>query len=229
MWALAHDRVPLKLNHRSGNRRIGRGQRAKRDAGEEHHPVFESLVPAVSLLRVDPGSRVFESNLLDSRFGTAVWDAVAAAGEEFGIRPIAPCEARRIEAGIFNYGCDMTLDDTPFQITGMERLVESQEQDYLAKEALERLRETGVDRKLVGMFLEGDQLRAELSRSWPVISGGDEVGCVTHAVWSPASRRTSATCGSRSSWPNPGPGSKWSPKTEWSWVPSLPRSRSSTR
>jgi aminomethyltransferase len=127
----------------------------------------------------------FEINVLDRRDGAALWDAVAAAGEEFGIRPIAPCEARRIEAGIFNYGSDMTLDDTPLHITGMERLVEPQEQDYLGKDALERLRQTGVDRKLVGMHLEGDQLRAELSRPWPVLSGGSMVGRVTDAVWSP--------------------------------------------
>jgi aminomethyltransferase len=67
----------------------------------------------------------------------------------------------------------------------MERLVEPQEQDYLGKDALERLRQTGVDRKLVGMHLEGDQLRAELSRPWPVLSGGSMVGRVTDAVWSP--------------------------------------------
>jgi aminomethyltransferase len=127
----------------------------------------------------------FEINVLDERDGAAIWDAVAAAGEEFDIRPIAPCEARRIEAGIFNYGSDMTLDDTPFHVSGMERLVEPQEQDYLGKAALERTRETGVDRKLVGMFLEGDQLRAELSQPWPVLSGNDEVGRVTDAVWSP--------------------------------------------
>jgi aminomethyltransferase len=127
----------------------------------------------------------FEVNVLDWGHGAVIWEAVAAAGEEFDIRPIAPCEARRIEAGIFNYGSDMTLDDTPFHVSGMERLVEPQDQDYLGKEALERIRETGVDRKLVGMFLEGDQLRAELSQSWPVLSDGDEVGRVTDAVWSP--------------------------------------------
>ena len=84
----------------------------------------------------------FEINVLNRADGAAIWDAVAAAGEEFEIRPIAPCEARRIEAGIFNYGSDMTLDDTPFHVSGMERLVEPQDQDYLGKEALERLRET---------------------------------------------------------------------------------------
>ena len=127
----------------------------------------------------------FEINVLEHGAGSAVWDAVASAGEEFEIRPIAPCEARRIEAGIFNYGSDMTLDDTPFHITGMERLVEPQDQAYLGKAALEALRETGVDRKLVGMFLEGDQLRAELSRVWPVFHEGEVVGRVTDAVWSP--------------------------------------------
>ena len=127
----------------------------------------------------------FEVNLLDSSRGADLWNAVATAGEEFDIRPIAPCEARRIEAGIFNYGSDITLADTPFHVTGMERLVEVQDQDYLGKERLERLRTEGVDRKLVGMILEGDQLRAELSEVWPAFSDGRQVGRVTDAVWSP--------------------------------------------
>ena len=57
-----------------------------------------------------------------------------------GVRhpPIAPCEARRIEAGIFNYGSDITLGDTPFHVMGLERLVEEQPQDYIGKDALER-------------------------------------------------------------------------------------------
>ena len=127
----------------------------------------------------------FEVNLLDSSRGADLWNAVATAGEEFDIRPIAPCEARRIEAGIFNYGSDITLADTPFHVTGMERLVEVQDQDYLGKERLERLRTEGVDRKLVGMILEGDQLRAELSEVGPAFSDGRQVGRVTDAVWSP--------------------------------------------
>ena len=42
----------------------------------------------------------FEVNLLDGSCGDQVWDAIMAAGEEFAIRPIAPNEARRVEAGI---------------------------------------------------------------------------------------------------------------------------------
>ena len=80
----------------------------------------------------------FEVNLLDGARGADLWDAIMAAGEEHGIRPIAPNEARRIEAGIFNLGSDRSFHDTPFHVTGLERLVEEQSQDYIGKEALEQ-------------------------------------------------------------------------------------------
>jgi len=131
----------------------------------------------------------FEVNLLDYSRGDDLWNAVAGAGEEFGIKPIAPCEARRIEGGIFNYGSDMTLDDTPLHVMGLERLVEDQPQDYMGKAALEALKTKGVDRKLVGLDLPGDQLRAELSRTWDVVRDGTTVGRVTDAVWSPGLER----------------------------------------
>jgi len=131
----------------------------------------------------------FEVNLLDYSRGDDLWDAVAGAGEEFGIKPIAPCEARRIEGGIFNYGSDMTLNDTPLHVMGLERLVEDQPQDYIGKKALEELQAKGVDRKLVGLDLPGDQLRAELSRYWDVVRDGKKVGYVTDAVWSPGLER----------------------------------------
>jgi aminomethyltransferase len=127
----------------------------------------------------------YEINLLDSSRGTELWDAIMRAGEAFDIRPIAPCEPRRLEAGIFNYSSDMTLADTPLHIMGLERLVEEQSADYLGKTALEALKRTGVDRKLVGVLLDGEPLDAELSRPWPVVANDRVVGRVTDAVWSP--------------------------------------------
>jgi dimethylsulfoniopropionate demethylase len=52
-------------------------------------------------------------------------NAVLDAGEEFGIRVAAPSMAKRVEAGMMNYGSDMTIENNPFQITGLERLVRS--------------------------------------------------------------------------------------------------------
>ncbi len=131
----------------------------------------------------------FEINLLDPTRGDDLWNAVFDAGEEHNIRAVAPVEARRIEAGIFNYGSDMTLDDTPLHIMGLERLVEDQPQDYIGKGALETLKRTGVDRKLVGIEWSGEELRAELTWVWPVVQNGTQVGKVTDAVWSPKLER----------------------------------------
>jgi aminomethyltransferase len=127
----------------------------------------------------------FEVNLLDGSRGDDLWNAILDAGDEHGIRPIAPSEPRRIEAGIFNYGSDMRITDTPFHVMGLERLVEEQEQDYVGKDALERIRTDGVDRKLVGIELLGDELRAEMSEYWDAFEDGVKVGHVTDAVWSP--------------------------------------------
>jgi glycine cleavage system aminomethyltransferase T len=127
----------------------------------------------------------FEVNLLDASRGAELWDAIMSAGEEFDIRPIAPSEARRVEAGIFNYGSDMTLRDTPFHVMGLERLVEEQPQDYIGKEALERIRNEGVGRKLVGIRFDSDEPIVGITRPWLARCGGREVGQVTDAVWSP--------------------------------------------
>jgi glycine cleavage system aminomethyltransferase T len=127
----------------------------------------------------------FEVNLLDGSRGDELWDAIMAAGEEFSIRPIAPNEARRVEAGIFNWGSDISLSDTPFHVMGLERLVEEQPQDYIGKAALERIRREGVDRKLVGIEFDGGEPLEGITRSWPAHSDGRLVGRVSDAVWSP--------------------------------------------
>jgi glycine cleavage system aminomethyltransferase T len=131
----------------------------------------------------------FEVNLLDGSQGDTVWDAIMAAGEEFAIRPIAPNEARRVEAGIMNCGSDFTLADTPFHITGLERLVEEQPQDYVGKDALERLRREGVDRKLVGIEFDSREPITGITVTWPAHHDGSQVGRVTDAVWSPGLER----------------------------------------
>lgn len=127
----------------------------------------------------------YEINLLDGSRGSELWDAIMEAGAEFDIRPISPSEARRVEAGIFNYGSDITLADTPLHVMGLERLVEEQDADYIGKQALETLRRTGVDRKLVGITFGGGAGELALTQMWPVHHDGRAVGRVTDVTWSP--------------------------------------------
>jgi glycine cleavage system aminomethyltransferase T len=127
----------------------------------------------------------YEVYLRDPTRGGELWDRIMEAGRPHDIRPIAPCEARRIEAGIFNYGSDMTIANNPFEIMGLERLVEAQEADYIGKAALEEIRERGVSRKLVGIEVGGEPLPFELHEKRPALHEGKAVGTVTDLIWSP--------------------------------------------
>ena len=122
----------------------------------------------------------FEIYLRDGSRGLELWDRVVAAGEPYRIRAIAPSDQRRLEAGIFNYGNDMGIEDTPFHVTGMERLVEF-DADFIGKEALQRIAAEGVDRKLVGVEIGGEPFRLWLEDFWPVRHGGETVGRLTSA------------------------------------------------
>jgi aminomethyltransferase len=122
----------------------------------------------------------YEIYLRDSSRGTELWDAVMKAGEPYEIRAIAPSDQRRLEAGIFNLGNDMGVEDTPLHVTGMERLVEPSA-EFIGKPALEKLAAQGVDRKLVGVEIGGEPFRMWLEDFWPVRSNGGTVGRLTSA------------------------------------------------
>jgi aminomethyltransferase len=131
----------------------------------------------------------YEVFLTDPSRGDELWEAIMEAGAPYGIRPIAPCEARRIEAGIFNYNSDFTAENNPFEVTGLERLVETQEAGYIGKGALEHIRERGITRKLVGIEAAGDPSFFEITEARPALAGGQRVGRVTDLVWSPRLER----------------------------------------
>jgi glycine cleavage system aminomethyltransferase T len=130
----------------------------------------------------------YEIYLRDGSRGDDLFERVFQAGEPYGLRVIAPSEARRIEAGIFNFGSDMRFSDTPLHVTGLERYVElDQEADFIGRDALRRLRDEGVDRKLVGVELGGPPMTDEgaLNDFWPVLDAAQPVGRITAGAWSP--------------------------------------------
>ena len=135
----------------------------------------------------------FEIYLRDPTRGDDLWRLVEEAGRPNSIRAIAPSEARRVEAGIFNYGSDIGPGDTPFHVTGLERLAElDQEAGFVGKDALARIAAEGVDRKLVGIEIGGAPMTDEgaLNEFWAVRDGDEHrVGHVTAGAWSPRLER----------------------------------------
>ena len=127
----------------------------------------------------------YEVYLRDPSRGEDLWNRIMEAGAPHNIRPIAPSQIRRIEAGIFRYGADMTIENNPFEVTGLERMVEDQEADYIGKDALMRIKAEGVKRKLVGIEISGEAQANEFPEAVPAYQDGKEVGRVTSIVWSP--------------------------------------------
>jgi len=130
------------------------------------------------------GELGYEIYLRDGSRGTELWERVMDAGRPYNIRPTGPSDIRRIEAGILNYGADMTLENNPYEV-GLERLVDlDKEADFIGKEALKRIRAAGVKRKLVGVELHGEPVEFNMTR-WPVRQDRATIGAVTSAVYSP--------------------------------------------
>src|ERR671911_2923674 len=126
-----------------------------------------------------------------SRDGLKLWDRVLEAGEPHGLSPIGPCHIRRIEGGILALGCDMWYDTNPYEVGyGYKWMVElEQEQHFVGREALKRISEEGVSRKLVGVELGGSNLGSYNDGSmidyFPVYKEGERIGKVTSACFSP--------------------------------------------
>lgn len=125
----------------------------------------------------------YEIYLLGQERGGDLWEILMAAGEPHGIAPGSPNRIRRIEGGVLDYASDMTPDENPIEL-GLDRLIEW-DKDFLGKAALERIRDEGVARRLVGIFLDGPALQKNNEHRWPITSGGEQVGYVTNSVHSP--------------------------------------------
>ena len=126
----------------------------------------------------------YEIYLRDGSRGDELWERIMEAGRPHDIRPTGPSDIRRIEAGILNWGADMTLENNVYEV-GLEYLVEEGKRaEYIGREALGRIKEAGVQRKLVGVEIEGARI-AMNAAPWRVKPGGEESGRVTSAIYSP--------------------------------------------
>ena len=128
------------------------------------------------------GEMGYEIYLRDPSRGNELWERIMEAGKPYNIRPIAPCEARKIEAGIMNHGQSMNIENNPYEIMG---LVEDQSTDYIGKDALKKIKEEGVKKRLVGIKVELERTALWMEDAWPVFKEGKQIGKITDLAWSP--------------------------------------------
>jgi len=137
----------------------------------------------------------YEIYLTDTSRGNELWGTLMEVGAPFNVRPTGPSDIRRIEGAIFNWGADMTYENNPFEM-GLGRLVDFglADEASISIAALRRIEALGVSRRIVGVELDGEPFPALNNVKWAAFAGGEWVGMVTSAIYSPRLSRNIGYC-----------------------------------
>jgi aminomethyltransferase len=115
----------------------------------------------------------------------ALWEAVATAGEAFGLRPcgLASRDTLRLEAGMPLYGNELGRDVNPYE-ANLGRVVKLDKGDFVGREALAEIAETGPRRRLIGLAMRDEGIARH---GYPVVADDSDevVGGVTSGSLSP--------------------------------------------
>ena len=127
----------------------------------------------------------YELYLQDGSRGTELWEKIMAAGQPFGLQPGHTSSIRRIEGAMLSYHADMDIRTNPFEL-GLDRLVAlDAPHEFIGKSTLQKIKQSGVTRKQVGLVIDGEPFTGPNTTFWPVETDGQAVGKVTSAVYSP--------------------------------------------
>jgi aminomethyltransferase len=157
----------------------------------------------------------YEIYLLDTSRGNELWETLMEVGKPYKVRPTGPSDIRRIEGAIFNWGADMTYDNNAFEM-GLERLVDFslKDEDCISIAAYRRIKDRGVGRRIVGVEIDGAPFPGLNNVKWSAKkAGGDVVGKVTSAIYSPRLKRNIGYCWVPTALA--APGTTLSVDTEW--------------
>jgi aminomethyltransferase len=127
----------------------------------------------------------YEIYLQASADGDKLWEKIMAVGQPLGLKPGHTSSIRRIEGGMLSYHADADINTNPFEL-GLDRLVNLESgADFIGKAALQRIKDTGVSRKQVGLVIEGAALTGPNTTFWAITKDGAAIGKVTSAIHSP--------------------------------------------
>jgi len=118
----------------------------------------------------------------------ALWEALLDAGREEGLLPagLGARDTLRLEAAMPLYGNELNETTTPLE-AGLSRFVSFDKGDFQGREILEKQKEAGVGRRLVGFELID---RGIPRHGYAVAKDGKEIGVVTSGTASPTLGRS---------------------------------------
>ncbi|MBN2067841.1 MAG: glycine cleavage system aminomethyltransferase GcvT [Candidatus Diapherotrites archaeon] len=132
------------------------------------------------------GEKGFELYFMGDK-APEMWNAILEAGAEFGIEPcgLASRDTLRLEAAMMLYGQD--IDEKHSVLECPYEMLVAWEKQFIGKEALERQRESNIDKKLVGFQLLD---RGIARHGHKLLDNGKEIGVVTTGNFSPTLKKS---------------------------------------
>lgn len=116
-----------------------------------------------------------------------IWDIIFNAGKEMGIRPVGlgARDTLRFEMRYCFYGSDIDKTTNPFE-AGLGWIVKMDKGDFIGRDALIKIKENGIKRKLVGFVA----IDAGIPRSHNEIYNNEKkIGFVTSGTFSPSLKK----------------------------------------
>tara|TARA_B100000085_G_scaffold49573_1_gene42848 strand:+ start:618 stop:1727 length:1110 start_codon:yes stop_codon:yes gene_type:complete len=126
----------------------------------------------------------FEIYVEKTDSGLKLYDHLFEIGKEFNVRPGCPNLIERIESGLLSYGNDFDNNDNPFQC-GFDKYIDLETDiNFLGKDKLKKIKEKGIDRKLMGVKI--DLTKILLTSSLNIKNNdGNIIGELRSACYSP--------------------------------------------
>jgi len=120
----------------------------------------------------------------DPTHAASLWDAVATAGEPFGIGPGTPNPTERIENVLLSYGTDTGYHANPIELGLIDHL-DLDGPDFIGRDALCRIRDDGPARRLRGAVIDDPKMDT-LPHPVPFVTAdGETVGELRAGTSSP--------------------------------------------
>jgi aminomethyltransferase len=123
----------------------------------------------------------------------SVFKKILEEGEFFGLEPIGlgARDTLRMEMGYALYGQEINADIIPLE-AGLSWVVKlNKKENFIGKEAIQRLKDAGVKRRLAGVKLLD---RGVPRLHYPVLTEGESIGEVTSGTFSPSLNCGIALC-----------------------------------
>ncbi len=119
----------------------------------------------------------------DEEFSVALWNKLFEVGEEFKITPVGlgARDSLRLEMGFCLYGNDIDATTNPLE-AGLGWITRLNKSSFIGKEALLKVKEEGLRRKLTPLITEE---KVFPRHGYDITSGGKIIGKVTSGTVSP--------------------------------------------